>query len=195
MSIDQPTASQNLIVVAIDVGTTYSGYAFSFRNKPSEVTVVNWENHASNGFSYKAPSVLLLNQTYQFVAFGYEAEKQYSDIITREPTDQYLFVKNFKTELVNDRVILCYQQILYDIVDVFLLFLLKETIFTGQGFLIITTLTEYTPSIKRFTTQVIVLKNAPPPPLLTKFFFLNTIYLLSPWLVIAFFFKFLGKGD
>nr|XP_022296014.1 heat shock 70 kDa protein 12A-like isoform X2 [Crassostrea virginica] len=103
MSIDQPTASQNLIVVAIDVGTTYSGYAFSFRNKPSEVTVVNWENHANNGFSYKAPSVLLLNQTYQFVAFGYEAEKQYSDIITKEPTDQYLFVKNFKTELVNDR--------------------------------------------------------------------------------------------
>lgn len=113
MSIDQPTTSQNLIVVAIDVGTTYSGYAFSFRNKPSEVTVVNWENHANNGFSYKAPSVLLLNQTYQFVAFGYEAEKQYSDIITREPTDQYLFVKNFKTELVNDRVILCYQQILW----------------------------------------------------------------------------------
>ena len=118
MSIDQPTTSKNLIVVAIDVGTTYSGYAFSFRNKPSEVTVVNWENHASNGFSYKAPSVLLLNQTYQFVAFGYEAEKQYSDIITKEPTDQYLFVKNFKTELVNDRVIFCYQQILYDIVDV-----------------------------------------------------------------------------
>ena len=105
MSFDQPTASQNLIVVAIDVGTTYSGYAFSFRNKPSEVIVVNWENHANDGFSHKAPSALLLNQTYKFVAFGFEAEERYSEIITREPTDQYLFVKNFKTELVNDRVI------------------------------------------------------------------------------------------
>lgn len=91
-------------MVAIDVGTAYSGYAFSYRSSPQEVIVNNWKSHAGDGFSHKAPSSILLNETYNFVAFGYDAEEEFSKIVQNRNKDNFFFVKDFKTQLANDQV-------------------------------------------------------------------------------------------
>lgn len=96
--------SNKIIVVAIDVGTAYSGYAFSYRSRPQEVIVNNWKSHGNDGFSHKAPSSILLNETYNFVAFGYEAEEEFSKIVQNRNKDKFFFVKDFKTQLANDQV-------------------------------------------------------------------------------------------
>ncbi|XP_061186261.1 heat shock 70 kDa protein 12A-like [Saccostrea echinata] len=94
---------QKIISVAIDVGTSYSGYAYSFRSSPNEIFTNKWDTHAYEGFSHKAPSSILLDSTYNFKAFGYEAELEYSRLVSNQESEKYLFVKNFETRLMNDK--------------------------------------------------------------------------------------------
>ncbi|XP_056000850.1 heat shock 70 kDa protein 12B-like [Ostrea edulis] len=91
---------EKLVVVAIDVGTAYSGYAFSFRSKPDEIYVNNWATHAGEGFTPKTPSSILLDSVYNFVAFGYEAETKFSSLVTTEESLKYYFIKNFNQKLL-----------------------------------------------------------------------------------------------
>lgn len=86
-----------LIVAAIDIGITFSGYAFLFRHEyerdPCSVPFtfnlsVGWKND----FSKKVPTCLLLNPRQECVAFGYEAKDIYSDLADNEEHyDHYLF--------------------------------------------------------------------------------------------------------
>lgn len=99
--------------MAIDVGTSYSGYAFSFRNQPSNIRLNSWGTHANDGFSFKAPSAILLNKEYRLIAFGYDAEKKYANLILKERPDNYIFVKNFKTKLMNDTVRVYFLEIIH----------------------------------------------------------------------------------
>ena len=75
-----------VLVAAVDFGTTYSGYAFSFKNDPDAVRMnKNWG--ASLGLQqFKTPTCVLLNPQGEFVAFGFQAEKQYGEILE---TDEY----------------------------------------------------------------------------------------------------------
>ena len=59
---------QNLLVAAIDIGTTYSGYAFSFVHEqegeaadPDRIHVNTWENDGGGRIYFKAPTCLLLH--------------------------------------------------------------------------------------------------------------------------------------
>ena len=63
-----------VMVAAIDFGTTFSGYAFSFKTNPEAIAMnKNWG--AVTGFeSYKTPTCVLTGPSGDFVAFGYEAE-------------------------------------------------------------------------------------------------------------------------
>ena len=99
--------------MAIDVGTSYSGYAFSFRNQPSNIKLNSWGTHANDGSSFKAPSAILLNKEYRLIAFGYDAEKKYANLILKERPDNYIFVKNFKTKLMNDTVRVHFLEIIH----------------------------------------------------------------------------------
>lgn len=47
------------LVVAFDVGTTHSGYAYSFTNKPEEINVGSFKGRPPNT---KTPTSLLLNK-------------------------------------------------------------------------------------------------------------------------------------
>ena len=64
------------IVAAIDFGTTFSGYAFAFKNSPDKIYMnKNWGE--SLGFqSYKTPTCVLTGPDNEFVAFGHEAEER-----------------------------------------------------------------------------------------------------------------------
>lgn len=91
---------QKLIVAAIDFGTTFSGYAFSFRDNWAKVLTNNWQGGSL--LSHKAPTVLLLNSKAEFVAFGFDAEDKYTTLTeTGTHKDHYLF-QRFKMILHQD---------------------------------------------------------------------------------------------
>ena len=70
------------LVCAIDLGTTYSGYAYAEKREnqydPLNITVPNWVDRSSFRISKKIPTTLLLDKDQSFVAFGYEAENTYN---------------------------------------------------------------------------------------------------------------------
>lgn len=68
-----------MLVAAIDFGTTYSGYAFSWK---SEWRKIHHANYMGGRFlSSKTPSILLLNPDKSFCAFGYGAENTFKDLV------------------------------------------------------------------------------------------------------------------
>ena len=93
------------MVAAIDFGTTYSGYAFSFKSTPDEVRMnKNWG--ASLGQqSLKTPTCVLLNPQGEFVAFGFQAEKQYGEVLeTDEYGGSWCLFRHFKMVLHQEKV-------------------------------------------------------------------------------------------
>lgn len=74
------------LVAAIDIGTTYTGYAFSTRSDfdedPLKITTNQaWVAGHKYHLSLKTPTTLLLDKAGKFIAFGYDAELQYNDIV------------------------------------------------------------------------------------------------------------------
>ena len=92
------------IVVAIDFGTTYSGYAYAFRRKPDEIHLMR-RNEAGQvgGPSHKIPTILLMDEREQFHAFGYDARDMYHDM-TEEESRNWLYFEKFKMELHSRKV-------------------------------------------------------------------------------------------
>lgn len=98
------TDRNHVVVVAIDFGTTYSGYAFSFRkdfalNKASHLTEISAKNWLSGDLqSDKTPTTLLLDRNKKFVSFGYEAETEYGRM-SEEEREQHYYFRRFKMML------------------------------------------------------------------------------------------------
>ena len=65
-----------LVSAAIDFGTTYSGYAFSWRDMPEKI-YMNKGWITDQLISFKTSTCVLLDTQKQFHAFGYEAENKY----------------------------------------------------------------------------------------------------------------------
>lgn len=79
------TADSNVIVVAIDFGTTYSGWTFSFRKKFQDNKL---DIEANNGWKSgdglitpKVPTCILFDKNEKFHSFGYEAESTYAELL------------------------------------------------------------------------------------------------------------------
>ena len=97
-----------ILVAAIDFGTTYSAYAFSFRSNPKDVKMnKNWG--AELGHScYKAPTCIMTNPDGSFNSFGYAAENAYGELDPESDViggpKGYNLYRNFKMVL-HQRVI------------------------------------------------------------------------------------------
>ncbi|KAK3100237.1 hypothetical protein FSP39_016813 [Pinctada imbricata] len=93
------------LVAAIDFGTTYSGYAFSFRHQyekdPLKISTNLWAHN--NGLSMKAPTAVLIGEDLRVIAFGYDAMKQYSDLAEYNSHTSYYFFQRFKMDLYGNR--------------------------------------------------------------------------------------------
>lgn len=95
--------SDALLVAAIDLGNTFSGYAYAMRddlnNDPLKSRITYW--HASNEalISFKTPSTVLLNMDAQLVAFGFEAESKYTYLLENGEGEDYLYFRHFKMML------------------------------------------------------------------------------------------------
>lgn len=87
--------SNAAVVVAIDLGTTYSGCFFSMRTEPSRFYHVK---HLNGGLE-KVPTSLLLNENQSFNSFGIKAEEQYITLAVENKHDAYYFFRNFKMDL------------------------------------------------------------------------------------------------
>ncbi|OWF41867.1 Heat shock 70 kDa protein 12B [Mizuhopecten yessoensis] len=97
------TSGDNLLVAAIDFGTTFSGYAFSFRhdydlNRLNIFANTSWIAGGAGLVSWKTPTTLLLNADQSFNSFGYQAEEDYIGILDNddEDPDNYYYFKRFK---------------------------------------------------------------------------------------------------
>ena len=85
--------------MAIDFGTTESGFSFSFQHEDTIYQNKNWGQDL--GFmSYKAPSSVLIDQTGAFDSFGYEAENKYMSL-EKEDRQSFNLYRRFKMALQN----------------------------------------------------------------------------------------------
>lgn len=97
-------AERHFIVVAIDFGTTYSGYAFSFVRDPDSVHMMRrWEGGDPGVVNQKTPTTLLLDPAGKFHSFGYAARDSYHDLDTQE-AKKWLYFDKFKMVLHHNAV-------------------------------------------------------------------------------------------
>ena len=97
-------AERHFIVVAIDFGTTYSGYAFSFVRDPDSVHMMRrWEGGDPGVVNQKTPTTLLLDPVGKFHSFGYAARDSYHDLDTQE-AKKWLYFDKFKMVLHHNAV-------------------------------------------------------------------------------------------
>uniref|UniRef100_A0A8C2RKR4 Heat shock protein family A (Hsp70) member 12A n=1 Tax=Capra hircus TaxID=9925 RepID=A0A8C2RKR4_CAPHI len=74
-----------LVVVAIDFGTTSSGYAYSFTKEPECIHVMRrWEGGDPGVSNQKTPTTILLTPERKFHSFGYAARDFYHDLDPNE---------------------------------------------------------------------------------------------------------------
>ncbi|KAJ7328604.1 hypothetical protein OS493_023873 [Desmophyllum pertusum] len=101
-------ASDDLrFVVAIDLGTTYSCYAFSpIKDQGRDSIFMNrdWTNDDGVRTS-KTPTCLLLKSDLSFDSFGYEAVQKYTGHQDKCRKGGYLFFQHFKMALHSDETI------------------------------------------------------------------------------------------
>ncbi|NWV20709.1 HS12B protein, partial [Origma solitaria] len=86
-------------VVAIDFGTSYSGYCFSLASGGDQIRQVYWG--AEHGLKTpKTPTCILFNQKQEFKYFGYDAVMKYKSLPSSQ-ADSWYFFQNFKMQLYN----------------------------------------------------------------------------------------------
>ncbi|XP_060599221.1 heat shock 70 kDa protein 12B-like [Ruditapes philippinarum] len=96
--------TKNLLVGAIDFGTTYSGWAFSFKHDyesdPTKAKTKHWQSRSGTLVTEKTPTCALVNPDGKTLkAFGYDAENEYRELLDKGEEEYYFFFKRFKMEL------------------------------------------------------------------------------------------------
>lgn len=92
--------SKYVAVVAIDFGTTYSGFAFSFNDSRGEAGIHmnrEWGNEEGRS-TLKTPTSILLSPKLEFDSFGYEADDKYVHLKDGDDKEYY-YLRHFKMEL------------------------------------------------------------------------------------------------
>ena len=95
-----------LMVVALEFGMTNSGLAFSMKGKfEKDPLDIHFLIRNSSSFrSVRTPTCLLLNNEKQYVAFGYDAENRYAELVMDEEHANYYFFDRFTMSLHNNEV-------------------------------------------------------------------------------------------
>ncbi|MBN3307160.1 HS12B protein, partial [Amia calva] len=87
------------VVVAIDFGTTSSGYAFSFTQDPEAIHMMRrWEGGDPGVANQKSPTCLLLTPEQRFHSFGFAARDSYHDLDPEEAR-HWLYFDKFKMKI------------------------------------------------------------------------------------------------
>ncbi|XP_008315620.1 heat shock 70 kDa protein 12B isoform X2 [Cynoglossus semilaevis] len=87
------------VVVAIDFGTTSSGYAFSFTQDSEAIHMMKrWEGGDPGVANQKSPTCLLLTPDLRFHSFGFAARDFYHDLDPEE-AQHWLYLDKFKMKI------------------------------------------------------------------------------------------------
>ncbi|XP_053378815.1 heat shock 70 kDa protein 12A-like isoform X1 [Mercenaria mercenaria] len=107
-------ASSNTLVVAIDFGTTYSGYAYSFKSDTTNVKTVNkWSSKLD---SQKTPTSVLLTPARKLHSFGYDAEEHYAELLEDDKAENWALFRRIKMVLYGEKE-LSEQTEIWDVTD------------------------------------------------------------------------------
>lgn len=96
-------SKEHLVVAAIDFGTTYSGYAFSFlhdyKKDPTKCSTFSWAAGSGGLISLKTSSCILFDKNGISDRCGFEAETKYADLALENKHGDWLFFERFKMNL------------------------------------------------------------------------------------------------
>lgn len=94
----------HFVVVAIDFGTTFSGYAFSFTRDPESIHMMRkWEGGDPGVINQKTPTAILLHPDGRFHSFGFSARDFFHDLDPQE-SKKWMYFDRFKMMLHHDAV-------------------------------------------------------------------------------------------
>lgn len=107
------TVESIFLVAAIDFGTAFSGYAFSFRhdyiNDPLKISTTNWNAGSGGLVSLKTSTCVLFDPRGKFDSFGYDAEEKYSNLALDNKHHDWFYFCRFKMMLYNKKVYCWFQ--------------------------------------------------------------------------------------
>ena len=103
---DSCVDEKRLLVIAIDVGTTYSGYAMSFASDKFTINAIREDTSNRDRLpgcqqTEKVPTALLLKPDGTFDSFGFKARRRYNEIVDSIPDGQntWMYFERFKMNL------------------------------------------------------------------------------------------------
>ncbi|XP_052816550.1 heat shock 70 kDa protein 12A-like isoform X2 [Mya arenaria] len=89
------TLEKPLLVAAFEFGTTFSGYAFSFRYETTQIRT-NGAFCTEPVISAKVPTCVLLNPQKEFDAFGSDAEYKYMNLVEEGKHKPWMLFRRFR---------------------------------------------------------------------------------------------------
>ncbi|XP_073673530.1 heat shock 70 kDa protein 12A-like [Garra rufa] len=94
-----------ILYIAIDFGTSYSGYAFSFKSdfNQEQIWIPSW-GMGQGQKTFKTPTCILFDEEENFQKFGYEALRTYTLAMKKEQTMNHYLFEHFKMELYNTEI-------------------------------------------------------------------------------------------
>ncbi|XP_078325401.1 heat shock 70 kDa protein 12A-like [Crassostrea virginica] len=97
----------SLLVAAIDFGTTFSGYAFSFlhdyKKDPLKISTNSWTAGVGQLMTLKTSTCVLFDATEKFHSFGFEAEEKYSNLALEDNHHDWYYFRRFKMMLYDKK--------------------------------------------------------------------------------------------
>ncbi|XP_050398831.1 mucin-2 isoform X3 [Patella vulgata] len=119
------TDGHHFVVVAIDFGTTFSGYAFSFVRDPDNILMMRkWEGGDPGVVNQKTPTIILLDPNGKFNSFGFTARDTYNDLDPKEAAswlyfDKFKMVLHHQSELTKDTMVAASNGKLFPAINIF----------------------------------------------------------------------------
>ena len=93
-----------LAVGAIDFGTSYSGYAYSFCTSRTEIQRCRWNAGSRGLMSEKTPTCILFDADQNFLAFGFHAEDKFAEFCNKKKENECYFFRSYKMSLYDQMV-------------------------------------------------------------------------------------------
>ena len=106
--MNQLTNHEKPMAIAIDIGSSESGYSFAFKQEYAENPTRAYCNHnwysPQRFLSPKTTTCILFNEHKDFNSFGYEAEDRYSELSLDGDHSKWFMFSKFMLKLHRQQV-------------------------------------------------------------------------------------------
>ena len=125
----RPDTVNTKVVVALDFGTTCTGYAYYYKTGSRDyLDSINYEQSwtGAANVSMQAPTTVLMTPDKKFHSFGCEAEKKYESLALKNEHRDWFFFRHFKMELHHKHVRVYFFSFLFEHTYIHFIFQLTE---------------------------------------------------------------------